>query len=151
MVTGAMLVNIPICRELVKRQRSVSLTPLLLVAPLIAGAAVYGWALVVVGLSVLVAVAARDMVILGRTLWIMHPGNSYWRWEIDDEQIRVFNLRGITRYQRKVFKNVSDLGPFWRISTPLGAAAVVVPKAAFSPEDRVAVDAYLRRSPTVAA
>jgi hypothetical protein len=151
MVTGEMLVNIPICRELVRRQRSVNLTPLLLVIPFTAWAAVYGWALALVGLSVLIAIAARDMVILGRTLWIMHPGNSYWRWEIDDQQIRVFNLRGITRYQRKLFKNVSDLGPFWRISTPLGAAAVVVPKAAFSAQDRVAVDTYLRGSPTVAA
>jgi hypothetical protein len=154
MVTGEMLVNIPVCRELVRRQRPASKAPLLLAIPAVAWAAVFGWrgwAVVLIGLGVVMSVAVRDMVVLGRTLWIMHPGNSYWRWEIDDEQIRVINLRGITRYHRRLFKTTSDLGPFWRISTPLGLAAVVVPKAAFTPVDQVAVDAYLRRSPTVAA
>lgn len=146
--------NIPICRELVRQQPPAAKTPLLLAIPVVAWAAVFGWlgwAVVLVGLGVVMSVAVRDMVVLGRTLWVMHPGNSHWRWEIDDEQIRVFNLRGITRYNRRLFKKVSDLGPFWRISTPLGLAAVVVPKAAFTPKDRVAVDAYLRGSPTVAA
>jgi hypothetical protein len=154
MVTGELLVDIPVCRELVRRQRPASAWPLVLVMPVVAWAAVFGWlgwAVVLAGLGVAMSVAVRDMVVLGRTLWIMHPGNSYWRYEIDDEQIRVFNLRGLTVYHRKHFTRASDLGPFWRISTPHGLAAVVVPKAAFTPNDQVAVDAYLRRSPTVAA
>jgi len=127
---------------------------MLLAIPVVAWAAVFGWlgwGIVLVALGVAMSVAVKDMVVLGRTLWIMHPGNSYWRYEIDHEHIRVFNLRGLTVYPRMHFNRVSDLGPFWRISTPHGLAAVVVPKAAFTPEDRVAVEAYLRRSPTVAA
>ena len=154
MVTGEVLVDIPLCRELIRRQRPASATPLLLAVPLVAWAAVFGWlgwAVVLAALGVAMSVAARDMLVLARTLWIMHPGNSLWRYEIDDEQIRVFNLRGLTRYNREVFRKARDLGAFWHISTPHGLAAVVVPKAAFTPEDRVAVDAYLRQSPTVAA
>jgi hypothetical protein len=154
MVTGELLVDIPLCRELVRRRQPASRTPILLAIPVVAWAAVFGWlgwGIVLVGLGIAMSVAVRDMVVLGRTLWIMHPGNSYWRYEIDDEQIRVFNLRGLTAYPRKHFNNVSDRGAFWRISTPFGLAAVVVPKSAFTPEDQMAVDAYLRRSPTVAA
>ena len=154
MVTGELLVDIPVCRELIRQQRPASSTPLLLAIPIVAWAAVFGWlgwGVVLVGLGIVMSVAVRDMVVLGRTLWIMHPGNSYWRYEIDDEQIRVVNLRGLTAYPRKHFSKVRDLGAFWRISTPFGLATVVVPKAAFTVRDQVALDAYLRRSPTVAA
>ena len=157
MVTGSLLVNIPVCRELVRRQttrRPLSRHPLFLAIPVLAWAVVFdrlGWALVLVGLGIAMSIAARSMLVLGRTLWIMHPGNSYWRYEIDDDQIRVFNLRGLRAYDRRRFTVVHDLGAFWRISTPSGAAALVVPKAAFAPADRVVVDAYLRGSPTVAA
>ncbi len=157
MVTGSMLVDIPVCREIVRRQwprRPLTRRPLFLAIPLVAWAAVFGWlgwALVLAALGIAISVAARGMLVLGRTLWIMHPGNSHWRYEIDDRQIRVFNLRGLSRYDRTQFRVVRDLGVFWRISTPFGLAAVVVPKAAFTPEDRAVVDAYLHRSPTVAA
>ena len=157
MVTGARLVDIPVCREIVRRQwprRPLTRHPLFLALPLLAWAAIVGWlgwALGLAALGIAMSVAARSMLVLGRTLWIMHPGNSCWRYEIDNEQIRVFNLRGLSRYDRKQFSVVRDLGVFWRISTPFGLAAVVVPKAAFTPEDRVVADAYLRGSPTVAA
>jgi hypothetical protein len=154
MVTGELLVDIPVCRELVRQRRPASTVPLLLAVPVVAWAAVFGWlgwGIVLATLGVAMAVAVRDMVVLGRTLWIMHPGNSYWRYEVDDEQIRVLNLRGLTVYPRKHFRKTTDLGAFWRISTPVGLAAVVVPKAAFTPAGQLAVAAYLRRSPTVAA
>jgi hypothetical protein len=157
MVSGSLFVNIPVCRELVRRQRprrSLSRHPLFLAIPVLAWAVVFdwlGWALVLVGLGIAMSTAAGSMLVLGRTLWIMHPGNSSWRYEIDDAQIRVFNLRGLRAYDRRRFSVVDDLGAFWRISTPFGLASVVVPKAAFAPPDRTVVDAYLRGSPTVAA
>lgn len=157
MVTGSMLVDIPLCREIVRRQwprRPLTRHPLFLAVPLLAWAAVFGWlgwAVVLVALGIAMSVAARSMLVLGRTLWLMHPGNGHWRYEIDRAQIRVVNRRGLSVYDRRQFTVVRDIGPFWRISTPFGLASVVVPKAAFAPEDRMVVDAYLRGSPTVAA
>jgi hypothetical protein len=149
MVVGSLLVDIPTCREFVRRQWPASATASVLLILVLAWSLVLGWSLwtiFLIGLTLMLESTARTMVIMGRTLWIMHRGNSYWRFEIDDEHVRVFNLRGIQSYSRSHYSRFRDLGPLWRLSTPFGLAAVVIPKAAFPPADQAAVAMRLKRT-----
>jgi hypothetical protein len=149
MVVGELLVDIPLCREFVRREWPASATAFLLIMPILVWSVIFGWSLwtlVVIGLTLMLESTARTMVVTGRTLWIMHPGNSYWRFEIADEHVRVFNLRGIRSYSRSHYTHFRDLGTFWRLSTPFGLAAVVIPKAAFTPADQRTVAMRLNRT-----
>jgi hypothetical protein len=155
-VRGSMLVDIPTCRQLVRAEQPSWLTPVYVCFLAVSWIVVFGLSRNTVlgfALLILILVTARDMVILARTLWIMHPGNSYWRYEIDDDELRVLNLRGRTVYSRRRFTVMRDAGACWRLYTEFGTACVAIPKAAFAPSDQFAVATFLktRRSPTVAA
>ena len=155
-VSGSVLVDIPRCRQLVRAEQPSWLTPVYVCFLAVWWIVAFGLSLhAVLGfvLLILILVTARDMVILARTLWIMHPGNSYWRYEIDEDELRVFNLRGRSVYSRRRFTVVRDAGSYWRLYTEFGTACVAIPKAAFAPADQFAVATFLKtgRSPTVAA
>jgi hypothetical protein len=156
LVSGSVPVDIPTCRQMVRVEQPSWLTPVYVCFLAVWWIVVFGFSRdSVLGfvLLLLVLVTARDMVILARTLWIMHPGNSHWRYEIDDDELRVFNLRGRTVYSRRRFTVLRDAGAYWRLYTEFGTACVAIPKAAFAPADQFAVATFLKtgRSLTVAA